>query len=113
MNSRKWTWVLSLVIALGVALGGARAVLAAPGVDHLPEVKTPSSGKFAISGSISSDGQTIPISGSGAFSGNDAMIDLTLTAPEGATSGPDKIMLSAIALDNKLYFKILRTRRRR
>jgi hypothetical protein len=98
--------MLSLVIALGLALGGARAVLAAPGVDHLPEVKTPSSGKFVLSGSISSDGQTIPISGSGAFSGNDAMVDLTLTAPEGATSGPDKIMLSAIALDNKLYFKI-------
>jgi len=95
-----------LVIALGLALGGARAVLAAPGVDHLPKAKAPSSGKFVLSGSISSEDQTIPINGSGAFSGNDAMIDLTLTAPEGATTGPDKIMLSAIALDNKLYFKI-------
>ncbi|HKP54730.1 MAG TPA: hypothetical protein VJ183_19000 [Chloroflexia bacterium] len=113
MNIRKWTWVLSLVVALGLALGGARTVSAAPGVDHLPQTKTPASGKFVLSGSISSEGsggvvsepQTIPVSGSGAFSGDDAMLDVTLTAPEGVTSGPDKIMFSIIALDNKLYFK--------
>jgi hypothetical protein len=106
MNNRRWTWVLTFIVALGLALGGARGAAANSTVDHLPQTKTPSSGKFVMSGSISSEGQTIPISGSGAFSGNNAMLDLTLTAPEGTTSGPDKIMLGVVALDDKLYFKI-------
>jgi hypothetical protein len=106
MSSRRWTWALAFIVALGLALSGARGVAARSTVDHLPQTKSPSSGKFVLSGSISSEGQTVPISGSGAFSGNNAMLDLTLTAPEGATSGPDKIMLGVIALDDKLYFKI-------
>lgn len=105
MNHRRWTWVLTLIVALGLALSGARSAAASSTVDHLPQTKTPGSGKFIMSGSISSMGQTIPISGSGAFSGHDAMLDITLTAPEGATSGPDEIRLGVIVLDDKLYFK--------
>ena len=105
MNNRKWTWVLSLAVALGIALGGVGAAAAAPGIDHLPQTKTPTSGKFVMSGSISSSGQTIPLDGSGAFSGENVMLDLALSRPEGVTSGPEEVTLGAVALDNKLYFK--------
>lgn len=105
MNGRKWTWFLSLVIAFGMALAGVRSATASPGVDHLPETKLPDSAKFVMSGSLSSQGQSIPINGSGAFSGQDAMLDITLTAPEGTTSGPDEITASLIVLENKVYFK--------
>jgi hypothetical protein len=71
-----------------------------------PQVKAPDSAKFDLTGSISSGGETIPISGSGAFGPNEFMMDLTLTAPAGASSGPDAIMLSAIVIGDKLYFKL-------
>ena len=105
MNNRKWTWVLSLVVALGVAAGGVSAAAASPVADQLPQVQLPSAARFVISGIISSEGQTVPINGSGAFSDQNAMLDVTLTAPEGATSGPDKITLGAIVVDGKLYVK--------
>lgn len=106
MKRRILIQVLSLLIALGMALAGARSVSARPRIDHLPQTETPSSARFVMSGSISSEGQTIPISGSGAFAGSNGTVDLTLTAPEGATSRPDKITASVIVLGDKLYFKL-------
>lgn len=103
--NKKWTWILSLVVAIGLAMGGIGSASASPTKDNLPQVKLPSAAKFVMSGNIASGGQTVPISGSGAFSGQNAMIDLTLTAPQGVTSGPDKVSFGAIVVDGKLYVK--------
>ncbi|HYP41131.1 MAG TPA: hypothetical protein VEX13_12300, partial [Chloroflexia bacterium] len=98
--------ILALVMALAMALVMAQGAAAQTTPGAFPQVKNPDSAKFDITGSISSGGETIPISGSGAFGPSQFMMDLTLTAPAGATSGPDAIMLSAIVLDDKLYFKL-------
>ena len=94
------------MIALGLALAGTRSAAASPRADNLPEYGIPDSARFVISGSLSSEGEVVPVSASGAFSGSNGMLDLTLTAPEGETSGPEKITASLIVLDDKIYFKV-------
>jgi hypothetical protein len=98
--------VMALVMALAMALALAQGAAAQTTPGAFPEVKAPDSAKFDLTGSISSEGETIPLSGSGAFGPGQFMMDLTLTAPAGASSGPDAIVLSAIVLDDKLYFKL-------
>ncbi|HEX9988445.1 MAG TPA: hypothetical protein VGE45_08210 [Chloroflexia bacterium] len=98
--------VMALVMALAMALVMVQGAAAQTTPGSFPQVKTPDSAKFDLTGSISSGGETIPISGSGAFGPGQFMMDLTLTAPAGATSGPEAITLSAIVLGDKLYFKL-------
>ena len=104
MKSTKSTWLLALVACL-LALWGAPVAAAAPAGDHLPQTKDPQSARFDIEGSISTSGETRSITGNGAVSGTDLMLDMELSAPSGA-SGPDKVGVSIVVKGDKLYLKL-------
>jgi hypothetical protein len=104
MNIRKPSWLVTLLVFV-MALGGAKSAAAAPVGDHLPETRNPTSARFDIAGSIDTSGGTVPISGQGAISGNDFMLDMELTAPAGA-SGPDSIGISLVVVGSNLYLKM-------
>ena len=98
--------VMALVMALAMALVMVQGAAAQTDLGVLSQIKAPDSAKFDLTGSITSGGETIPLSGTGAFGPDQFMMDLTLTAPAGASGGPDAIMLSVIVLSDKLYFKL-------
>ena len=104
MKSRKLTLFALLLFCMALALGAARSIAAAPFSDHLPQTKNPASARFDLTGSLSTSGGTIPMSGQGAVSGGDFMIDVELQAPAGA-SGPDKLTFNVVAVGSKFYFK--------
>jgi hypothetical protein len=98
------SFFLALVLCLGVGLGGPLAAWASPLGQPLPPTKNPSSTRFTIAGEIATNGGTIPVTGSGAFSGSDVMLDVEMSAPAGV-GGPDKVTASIIVAGGRLYMR--------
>lgn len=112
MRIRKRSWLLSLIMTLGLALSMAQSADARSLSDQLPMTKEPSSAKFDISGNITSKGigedVTIQISGSGQMAKDKLQMDMTLAVPDlqPAPGSPNSFTISMITLDQKLYFKM-------
>lgn len=110
MNHRKWTWVLVFIVALGLALNGARGAAAAASLRaaKLPTIKNPSAAKFNLTGStiLSSSGLediSVPFTGNGLVSGDNFQLDLTAKSPEGVGSTSFQSTNSQRLIDGKLY----------
>ena len=111
MNRQKFSWMLSLLMILGMALAGVRSASASQ-ADPLPQIKNPSAAKFNITGSMTLGGSTLPgldeplpISGKGAISGNNYEMDLTVKVPQALSSGTQDLTTSQKLIDGKLYTK--------
>ena len=123
MRKRTRLWLaLFMVVGMGMALGSVG--VASAQTNPFPTTKEPSSAKFDISGSYdsleiggnrsSSSGFTVlRINGSGAVSGKNMQLDLTVHREVPETAGepidpndPSLIRVSMVLLDGKLYFKL-------
>ncbi len=90
--------LLPALLLVGLFLGsGVRPAAAQTG--GLPTIKQPASARFDISGTITVNGQTLTIGGTGATSGSDSQVDVSVGTP----SGP--VTTSVITKAGKLYTK--------
>jgi|GEM_PF-5841281 len=114
MNTRGKTWLLALIVAMGLLMGMVQGADARRLKSPLPPTKTPTSGTFDFTGSITVESAsagvenaTIEMTGNGAFSQEAFQMELTIRAPEGTTgSSSNEITFSTVVLDEKFYFKM-------
>jgi hypothetical protein len=110
MNNRKWIWLLTFIVASGMALSGARSAAASPRADKLPSIKNPSAAKFNMTGRLTltsgdQDGITVPITGNGLISGDNSQLDLTAISPGGSGATRFQSTNSQRLIDGKFYSK--------
>ena len=91
--------LLPALLLVGPLLIGEARSVAAQTVPGLPTIQQPKSARFDISGTVAANGQTLTLSGTGATSGNDSQLDLSLSTPAGAST------TSVITKDGKIYTK--------
>lgn len=91
--------LLPALLLVGPLLVGGAQPAAAQTVPGLPTIQQPKSVRFDISGNIVANGQTLTLSGTGATSGSDSQLDLSIGTPAGATT------TSVITKDGKVYTK--------